>query len=218
MVAQGHAVAVPEVREKHLEPWRGNTADTVPLWGSDTDFRSPSRIAGDFVSRHKADVVSFGAGIPGYSGFKPHGATVLWGDRPGSPPLEPHLGLGGNSSLDLSKQPYVMPVPGYSGHIRGHRGDGWKSFGTTHWKNAGQVTGHKPAAATAWDNRDGAGRPFGGYTPKDGGVQHHDPDEAIKAREAEEANELLQLRSMGIRTAIEQKRYVPRAAPGLSWG
>jgi hypothetical protein len=43
MVAQGHAVAVPEVREKHLEPWRGNTADTVPLWGSDTDFRSPSR-------------------------------------------------------------------------------------------------------------------------------------------------------------------------------
>ena len=64
-----------------------------------------------------------------------------------------------------------MPVPGYSGHIRGHRGDGWKSFGTTHWKNAGQVTGHKPAAATAWDNRDGAGRPFGGHTPKDGGVQ-----------------------------------------------
>jgi hypothetical protein len=62
-------------------------------------------VAGDFVSRHKADVVSFGAGIPGYSGFKPHGATVLWGDRPGSPPLEPHLGLGGNSSLDLSKQP-----------------------------------------------------------------------------------------------------------------
>ena len=75
------------------------------MWGSDTDFRSPSKIAGDFVSRHKADVVTFGAGIPGYSGFKPHGSTI-WGDQqPNSPPLQPHLGLSGNASLDLSKQP-----------------------------------------------------------------------------------------------------------------
>lgn len=162
-----------------------------------------------------------------------------------------------------------MPVPGYAGHIRGHRGDGWKSFGTTHWKNAGKVTGNKPAASTGWDNRDGTGRPFGGWTPKDGGVQvmsfcssRHtptatlasrihvfgcitpttahisfrclllsltpptipcvaqtiDPDYEQHRKEAEEANEVLQLRSMGIRAALDKTRYVPRAEPGLSWG
>ena len=108
MVRAGHAVAVPEAREKHLEPWRGNSADSVPLWGADTDFSSPSAISSDFVSRHKADVVTFGAGVPGYSGFKPHGSSV-WGNRPNSPPLDPHLGLSGNSSLDLSKQPCAAP-------------------------------------------------------------------------------------------------------------
>ena len=110
-----------------------------------------------------------------------------------------------------------MPVPGYSGHIRGHRADGWKSFGTTHWKNAGQVTGHKAAASTGWDYRDDTGRPFGGYTPGDGGVQTTDPEFEAHRAEANAANDLLNARSANIRAMQEKSRYVVKPFAGLSW-
>ena len=124
-------------------------------------------------------------------------------------------------SLYLSLIPQLVPhiavpVVGYSGHLRNHRGDAWKSFGTTHWKNSGG-TGTKPAAAKVWDNRDGAGRPFGGWTPHDGGRYDEEPDYDHKVKEAEEANELLNLRSMGIRGAMEKVRYTPKGPVGLSW-
>ena len=51
--------------------------------------------------------------------------------------------------LAVCELSYVMPVPGYAGHIRGHRGDGWRSFGTTHWKNAGQASAASDTQPTA---------------------------------------------------------------------
>lgn len=109
------------------------------------------------------------------------------------------------SALDTSKQPYIMPVVGYSGHIRG-LADADLSYGTTHWKNSGAVNPQrKPAGARPWDNRDGAGRPHGGHAPGDFGVYQEDPEFEQKRREADEANEILQLRSMGIRALLAKK-------------
>ena len=48
-------------------------------------------------------------------------------------------------------------------------------------------------------------------------AQDIDPEYEQHRKEAEDANEVLALRSMGIRTALEKKRYVTRAPSGLSW-
>ena len=108
------------------------------------------------------------------------------------------------SALDTSKQPYIMPVVGYTGHIRG-LADADKNYGTTHWKNSGMVNpNNKAAASLPWDNRDVAGRPYGGWTPGDGGKYEEDPDIEEKKKAAAEANEILELRSMGIRALIQK--------------
>ena len=76
----------------------------------------------------------------------------------------------------MSKQPYIMPVVGYSGHIRG-LADADKNYGTTHWKNSGFVNeSRKPAASMPWDGRDVVGRPYGGATPGDFGKYEVDPE------------------------------------------
>ena len=49
-----------------------------------------------------------------------------------------------------------------------------------------------------------AGRPFGGWAPKDGGKIEIDPEEEEKRRDAAEKNEILELRSMGIRALIKR--------------
>ena len=82
--------------------------------------------------------------------------------------------------------------------------DADKNYGTSHWKNSGSVTGHKAAASLPWDGRDVTGRPFGGWAPSDGGVHAVDPDYEQK-KEAEEAMEILELRSMGIRALMAKK-------------
>ena len=67
---------------------------------------------------------------------------------------------------------------------------------------------HAPPAArlSGQIGRDAVGRPFGGAAP--GGTGHYsiDPEEAQRQREADEANEILELRSMGVRTAIEANK------------
>ena len=107
-----------------------------------------------------------------------------------------------------------MPVVGYSGHIRG-LADADRNYGTSHWKNSGNVNPtHKAAASLPWDGRDVAGRPFGGWTPRDGGTYVADPDYEQKRKEADEANEILQLRSMGIRALMAKKPELGGAHQG----
>ena len=51
-----------------------------------------------------------------------------------------------------------------------------------------------------------AGRPFGGQTPGDFGQYAVDPVEyEQQKREADEANEILELRSMGIRALLKKQ-------------
>ena len=154
----------------------------------------------DFDSRCKPACSNVYAGIPGYSGYRPHGAhhNVL-GESQAPPARDRAM-----SALDTSKQPYIMPVVGYTGHIRG-LADADKNYGTTHWKNSGMVNpNNKAAASLPWDNRDVAGRPYGGWTPGDGGKYEEDPDIEEKKKAAAEANEILELRSMGIRALIQK--------------
>ena len=153
----------------------------------------------DFESRCPPDVTNVYTGIPGYAGYRPQGShpKVLGTDAAPAP-----RDLS-KSALDTSKQPYIMPVVGYSGHIRG-LADADKNYGISHWKNSGNVTGNKAAASLPWDGRDKTGRPFGGWTPADGGVQYIDPEYEQKRKEAEEANEILELRSMGIRALMKK--------------
>ena len=155
----------------------------------------------DFQSRFRPACANVYAGIPGYMGFRPHAShhSVL-GEKDAPAPRERPL-----AALDTSKQPYVMPVVGFIGHIRG-LADADKNYGTSHWKNAGNVNpSHAQAASKPWDGRDVAGRPHGGYTPGDFGRYPSDPDYARMKAEADEANEILELRSMGIRALLQAK-------------
>ena len=150
-----------------------------------------------FIARHKATTSNVYAGIPGYMGYRPHGShPTVMGDREAPAPHARPM-----AELDTSKQPYIMPVVGYSGHIR----RSVASFGTSKFKNSGQVTGNKAAASKPWDGRDCAGRPYGGQAPSDFGRYEADPDIEQKKREAAEANEILELRSMGIRALLSKK-------------
>ena len=154
----------------------------------------------DFESRHKPEVTNVFAGIPGYTGYKPHGAHHKVLGSSAAPPAHAGSPVG---AADTSKQPYIMPVVGYGGHVRG-LADANKNYGATHWKNSGQVNPHRvPASSLPWDGRDIAGRPFGGQTPGDFGQYKPDPEYERKRLEAEEANEILELRSMGIRARLE---------------
>lgn len=104
-----------------------------------------------------------------------------------------------------------MPVVGYSGHVPLAK----DSYGTTHWKNSGGVNvNNKSAASMPWDGRDSAGRPYGGWTPSDGGTYDADPEEAEKKRAAAEANEILELRSMGIRALMKKQPNLGGSFPG----
>ena len=171
---------------------------SVPMGAMDNDT--------DFESRCRPEVTNVFAGIPGYQGYKPHGAhhKVYGTDS------APQAHNGEKSAADLSHQPYIMPVVGYAGHIRG-LADADKNYGTTHWKNSGQINPtHKAAASKGWDGRDSTGRPFGGWTPGDfgrypEGVNPGDEEYEREKREADEANEILELRSMGIRALIQNR-------------
>ena len=62
----------------------------------------------NFNQRYGPSVTTYGPGVAGYGGFKPHGTTT------GN--LEAHSYLSGMH--EPQKQPYVMPPPGYAGHLR----------------------------------------------------------------------------------------------------
>ena len=91
MINSGHATAIPNATY-------GPASEGVPLWGEGSNST-------EFLTRHKPEVKSFGAGVPGYAGFKPHGKNPWTGKS--TELFEPHLGLSGNSALDVSKQPYA---------------------------------------------------------------------------------------------------------------
>ena len=155
----------------------------------------------DFDSRFKPEHRNVFAGIPGYQGFRPHAShpSVLGSNA--APPARHRP----TAALDTSKQPYVMPVVGFTGHIRG-LADADKNYGTSHWKNSGSINPARASAASKpWDGRDVAGRPFGGQAPGDFGKYKADPEYARMKAEADEANEILELRSMGIRNLLRQK-------------
>lgn len=144
----------------------------IPTQGSFTSVGAMDN-DNDFDSRCKPEITNVFAGIPGYAGYKPHGShpSVLGTNAAPAAHDRP------TAQLDTSSQPYIMPVVGYSGHIRG-LADADRNYGTTHWKNSGFVNPtHKPAASRPWDGRDIAGRPYGGQTPGDFGRYHVDPDE-----------------------------------------
>lgn len=192
MVLESHAVHIPE-QTSH-----------VSVGAHDND--------NDFESRCTPTVANVYAGIPGYTGYKPHGShpSVLGTDS------APEAHTRATSSLDTSKQPYIMPVVGYKGHIRG-LADADKNYGTSHWKNSGAVNAHcRPAASKPWDGRDEAGRPFGGQTPMDRGRYEQDPDYEAKVKDAAERNEILELRSMGIRAMLKAKPSMGGTAEGLT--
>ena len=100
-------------------------------------------------------------------------------------------------------QLYIMPVVGY-----------WVTcdWGGTAWHVALEerriCDRNRAAASKPWDGRDSDGRPFGGQIPSDGGLYTPDPDVDLKMKEAAEANELLELRSMGIRALIAKSPEV----------
>ena len=177
-------------------------ASSVSVGAADND--------NDFESRCQPSVSNVYAGIPGYAGYRPQGSHPSVLGTNASPPAHDLK----TSALDTSLQPFIMPVVGYSGHIRG-LADADRNYGTSHWKNSGNVNPtHKAAASLPWDGRDVAGRPFGGWTPGDGGTYVADPDYEQKRKEADEANEILQLRSMGIRALMAKKPELGGSHPG----
>lgn len=69
----------------------------------------------DFESRHKPACANVYAGIAGYTGFRPQGTHHhVLGSNAAPPPRQRPT-----SALDTSGHPYVMPVVGFTGHIRG---------------------------------------------------------------------------------------------------
>lgn len=192
MVLESHAVHIP-AQSSH-----------VSVGANDND--------NDFESRCKPEVSNVYAGIPGYTGYKPHGSHPKVLGVNAAP--QPHKSQ--TSSLDTSKQPYIMPVVGYKGHIRG-LADADKNYGTSHWKNSGAVNENcRAASSMPWDGRDEAGRPFGGQTPMDRGRYAEDPEYEQKKAAAAEANEILELRSMGIRAMIKAKPSMGGGTGGLT--
>jgi hypothetical protein len=176
-----------------------SSAVHIPQQRWERPVQGPSGTAeSDFNKRHSPAQSNVYVGIPGYSGYRPHGAHHRVMGEGAAPPSHARP----LQQLDTSKQPYIMPVVGYSGHVRGSH----SSYGTSHWKNSGAVNpNNRPAASRPWDGRDVAGRPHGGQTPGDFGRYKADPEEEQKRREAEEANEILELRSMGIRALLKKK-------------
>ena len=69
----------------------------------------------DIESRHKPACANVYAGIAGYTGFRPQGTHHhVLGSNAAPPPRQRPT-----SALDTSGHPYVMPVVGFTGHIRG---------------------------------------------------------------------------------------------------
>ena len=142
----------------------------------------------NFNQRYGPSVTTYGPGVAGYGGFKPHGTTT------GN--LEAHSYLSGMH--EPQKQPYVMPPPGYAGHLRNaNAGDATSTWGTSHWK-----IGQTPK---------GVGSPT--RSPPKGPTMS--PEQLAEKREMDEANELLDLRSLGIRAALKVAQ--PQGGGGLSF-
>lgn len=182
MIEQGHSAAIP------MQSWE---TGRPPLWGS-----TPAH---NFETRHAPAHAVVAPGVPGYTGHRPHGRAPppnVFGVN-AAPPT--HDSTYAASSTD--KQPFIMPVVGYSGHLRATH-ESHASFGTSHWKNSGQVTSNvAPAARLAGQaNRDAVGRPFNGQLRSS---PQQTAEEAQRQRDADEANEILELRSMGIRAIVK---------------
>jgi hypothetical protein len=142
----------------------------------------------NFNQRYGPSVTTYGPGVAGYGGFKPHGTTT------GN--LEAHSYLSGMH--EPQKQPYVMPPPGYAGHLRNaNAGDATSTWGTSHWK-----IGQTPK---------GVGSPT--RSPPKGPTMS--PEQLAEKRDMDEANELLDLRSLGIRAALKVAQ--PQGSGGLSF-
>lgn len=126
--------------------------------------------------------------VPGYTGYRVHGShPTVKGESSAPRPHAPAY-----AAYDGSGRPMVMPVVGYSGHLR-HTHESHVSYGTSHWKGAGTVIPRTPSPP----GRRGIG-PFSGSPPA-----RLTPEEEQAERDADEANEILQLRSMGIRSALK---------------
>ena len=184
MIQEGHAVMIPE------QTWNGSE----PLWGDK-----------DFIARHKPELSTYGAGIPGYAGYRPHATptrTMMFtpAEAPETAPVAPHA--PDYRALDTSKQPYFMPPPGYSGHMRNTK-DSHAAFGTSHWRNQTPTSRAASAAIVAQAAKQ---RALGLHVPK--ATMYGQPTSTRAEMDAtkiedNEANELLQLRSMGIRAAMK---------------
>ena len=157
MVAQGHTVSIP-TKAFAIQQQASGEVDHA-----------------NFNSRYQANLTTFCPGVPGYTGFKPHGSATM--------NMNPHAYISGMH--DPSEQPRVMPPPGYAGHLRSAKaGDSPNAWGTSHWR----PTNNKHGVATP------ARSP-----PKAPALS---PELEAERREAEEANELLELRSLGIRGSM----------------
>ena len=108
---------------------------------------------------------------------------LAWGADVGS---ANQLGMKALSAYDDSKQPTYMPPPGYMGHLRNTKEN---CFGTTAYKRGS----HFRAGLKSWQSPD----------------PPSSPEEELKRREADEANEILQLRSTGLREALKKNQSIP---------
>lgn len=86
----------------------------IPKQGSSTAVGAADNDL-DFDSRFKPSCANVYAGIPGYAGFRPQASHhKVLGERT-APPARHRP----TAALDTSGHPYVMPVVGFTGHIRG---------------------------------------------------------------------------------------------------
>ena len=197
MIDEGHAVAIP------TQTWK---AEDPALWGNEYDFNA----------RHPASHPTLTAGIPGYSGFRPHGNSHLFPDDTELP--KPH----GRDlfALDTTQRPTYMPPPGYSGHLRATK-ESFQSFGTSHWKPVVPISRQQAAAMVS---EAAVQRALGlpSAIPVQGRDKEGDGLYTIGTHinsgpvdpEAAEANELLELRSLGLRTAQRKAAPIPGGAGG----
>lgn len=138
MIDEGHATAMPS------QTWN---EQSQALWGNEYDFNA----------RHPTQHATLTAGVPGYSGFRPHGNSYLYPDSNQLP--KPHA--RDMFALDTTQRPTYMPPPGYSGHLRATK-ESHVSYGTSHWKPTKPVS---RAMAAAMVSEAAVQRALGGSLP-----------------------------------------------------
>lgn len=83
----------------------------------------------------KGAAVVGGVGIPGYAGHVPHGVPLDELGRPMRPASAPSISVRAPEykALDRSGMPKMMPLVGYTGHLRRTK-ESNVCFGTSHWR------------------------------------------------------------------------------------